>query len=126
MINEISSSDLSNEISMMRSGFAGTVILVEGNTDRRIYSKFLAPDARMLVAHSKDNVIKCVKESRTRRGDNRVVGFLDADLDRLEGHKRDPPLFMTDYRDMESMIMHSGALEAVLSEYADPDKLETF
>ena len=40
MIDNLSASDIANEISMMRSVFKGTVLVVEGVTDSRLYSKF--------------------------------------------------------------------------------------
>ncbi|MCQ2070112.1 MAG: DUF4435 domain-containing protein [archaeon] len=126
MIGSLSASDVANEISMTRSTFKGTYVVVEGETDLRLYSKFIPQDkVRILVAHSKDNVCKAVSIS-TRRADDRVVGIIDRDLDGLLGTKRVPPLFMTDGRDMESTLMCSQAFDAVVFEYGDGKRMADF
>lgn len=127
MIDNLSASDIANEISMMRSVFKGTVLVVEGVTDSRLYSKFTdKKGVRILIAHSKDNVRRSVTECQTRRGDSKVVGITDKDIDGLIGRRKSPPLFETDRNDIESMMMCSKALDDVMSEYADPEKLRNF
>ena len=127
MIENISASDISNEISMMRSAFSGTFVVVEGATDSRLYSKFIDSDkVRILVAHSKNNVVQSVNESRNRRKDMKVMGFIDRDMDPMLGRKRTPPIFTTDKRDMESTVMASPAMKDILAEYGSREKLEIF
>jgi len=127
MISELTSSDIANTVSMLRSSHKGPIIVVEGVTDGRLYGKFIDKDeVRIVAAFSKDNVRRSVSEIWGRRGDKKVIGILDADLDRLCGKAYSPPLFLSDKRDLESMIMSTGALEDVLTEYADPELLEGF
>ncbi len=127
MIDSLSASDIANEISMMRSVFKGTVLVVEGVTDSRLYSKFARKETvKVMIAHSKDNVRRSVTECLTRRGDGKVVGIIDKDIDALIGRKKSPPLFGTDRNDIESMMMCSKAFDDVMSEYADPEKLKAF
>jgi hypothetical protein len=123
----LSYSDIANEISMLRSAFDGTVLVVEGITDLRLYGKFIDVDrTRLIVGHSKENVRYSVKESMEKRKDRRTLGIVDSDLDRMNGVVRQPPIFVTDCRDCEMMIMKSGALQEVLWEYADREALERF
>lgn len=61
-----------------------------------------------------------------RRKDGLVIGIVDRDMDDMLGRRSSPPVFATDGRDMECMLIRSPALESVLSEYADPEKLERF
>ncbi|MGI6009138.1 MAG: DUF4435 domain-containing protein [Methanomethylophilus sp.] len=127
MRDDVTASDIANEICMMRSVFGGTFLVVEGVTDSRLYSKFTDKDhVRIVIAHSKDNVRRSVAECMTRRADSRVVGITDADMDRLLNRKRDPPVFMTDRNDMEATVMCSEALDDVLAEYGDPEKIKNF
>lgn len=122
----LTSDDICNQISMNRSVFRGTIMLAEGNTDLRLYSKFTEPDkVRILPAHSKSNVIKAVNKM-VRRGDGRTVGIVDRDLDDLKETTVSPPLFFTDHRDMEMMLITSSALDDVLTEYGDIERLERF
>lgn len=118
----ITSEDICNQISMERSMFDGTFLVVEGVTDERLFEKFIDKDAvRIIEAHSKDNVRHSVKDMSGQRGDRRVIGIIDADLDRLLGRKAKPPLFHTDCRDMEMMVIRSNALDDVLDEYAEKE-----
>jgi hypothetical protein len=127
MIDNLSASDISNQISMLRSAFKGPIIVVEGITDSRLYGKFIDRcEARIIVAHSKDNVKRSVAEVYGRRNDRKVLGIMDADLDRMNGVKYKPPMFVCDERDQETMIISSGALEDLLIEYGDHDLLENF
>lgn len=123
----LSSEDISNQVSMTRSVFDGTVILVEGVTDQRLFGKFADKDSTMIVVgHSKDNVRNSVNILSGKRRDDKVIGIIDSDLDGLKGKKVSPPLFHTDCRDMEMMVIRSNALEDVLDEYGDQELLNRF
>lgn len=126
MRRHLTASDIANSISMMGTVFHGTHLVVEGVTDSRLYSKFIDRDVRITIAHSKDNVKDVMREASRRKGMKSVVGIMDADLDHLLGNTARPPLFATDTRDMESMIVLSDSFREVLFEYADPEKLEGF
>ncbi len=127
MRNSLTPTDIANEISMLASSGKDTVLVVEGITDSRLYSKFSDNDkVKVVIGHSKSNVRKAVDECWHNRKITSVVGIVDADLDRIQGRKRTPPIFQTDYRDLEIMMMSSPALGDVLSEYADTEALEAF
>lgn len=112
---------------MMHSAFPGTLMVVEGPTDHRLYGKFTdRDDVRTVIAYSKDNVKGVVKEVTNKRGLKDVLGIVDADLDILFGNRVDPPLFRTDTRDAESMITSSDSFREVMWEYADQEKLASF
>lgn len=122
----ISHIDVANTVMMLRSGFHGTVVLLEGKTDDRLYGKFLDRDkTTTVVAQSKSNVCKTLSELMNR-GDSKVIGIVDTDVDAANGTKRDPPLFYTDGRDLEVMLFFSDALDSLLSEYADRESLRRF
>ncbi len=123
----ITSDDICNQICMERAVFNGTFLVVEGVTDERLFEKFVDKDqVRIIEAHSKDNVRNSVKDMASERRDPRVIGIVDPDLDRLRGKKVRPPLFHTDCRDMEMMIIRSNALQDVLDEYSERDLLDRF
>jgi len=118
--------DICNQISMNRSLFKGTVVLSEGNTDLRLYSKFIDRDnVRIIPAHSKTNVINAVNKMAARR-DGKVMGIVDRDIDELKGRMMSPPIFYTDFRDLEMMLINSRALDDVLTEYGDTDRIARF
>lgn len=118
--------DISNQVQMHRTAFDGTFLLVEGVTDERLFEKFTSESVRIVECHSKDNVKGSIKELERRKSIDRIVGIIDPDLDRIRGRKVNPPLFHTDCRDMEMMLIRSRALDHVLAEYADIDELENF
>ena len=119
--------DVANTVMMLATAFDGTIAVVEGITDRRLYGKFFDKDnVEVIIAHSKANVRNAVKEVYTFRGYRSILGIVDADLDRLSGRKRSPPIFLTDTRDSESLMLRSGAYDDIVEEYCDPDRLEAF
>jgi len=119
--------DIANEISMKRSLFDGSFLVVEGVTDSRLYGKFVDKnECDIVVAHSKDNVRMSVREIFRRRNDRKIIGIIDSDADRLKGIVHGRPLFVTDCRDVESLMIKSRALENVLSEYGDANRIDTF
>ncbi len=127
MIGNISSSDVANEMSMMRSVFKGTFLVVEGASDCRLYTKFIdKQNVSIIIAHSKTTVMQAVNEVVRKRGDEAVVGFVDRDIDSLLGKQCKPPIFQTDKRDMEATILSTTALDDVLAEYGDPAKIKKF
>jgi len=112
---------------MKRPFFGGAFLIVEGVTDCRLYGKFADRDVcEIVVAHSKDNVRISVRESYLRRNDKKVLGIVDADLDRLKGNMQSRPIFVTDCRDTDTVMIKSEALDDVLSEYGDPEKMGAF
>jgi len=118
--------DICNQIMMNRSLFKGMIVIAEGNTDQRLYGKFMDPkEARIIPAHSKSNVISVVNRMSARR-DGKLLGIIDRDLDDLKGRLQSAPLFYTDFRDLEMMILNSDALSDVLAEYGDTDRIERF
>jgi len=126
MTESYSANDLANEISMLRSAFRGTVLVVEGVTDSRLYAKYIDDSkVHVIIGHSKDNVKRAVVECQRRR-DRAVIGIVDQDLDRMIGRGSAPPVFVTDLHDMECMIICSPALNDVLTEYGDQDAIDRF
>ena len=85
----IDSRDVANTVMMLATAFDGTIVVVEGITDRRLYGKFMDKDStEVVIAHSKTNVRNSVRDTYTERGFRSVIGIIDADLDRLNGRKR--------------------------------------
>ena len=112
MIGAISPSDVANEMSMMRSVFKGTFLVVEGASDCRLYTKFIdKKNVRIVVAHSKTTVMQAVDNVVRKRCDDKVIGFVDRDMDSLLGKKTKAPIFQTDKRDMETTILSTNALD---------------
>lgn len=77
----LTADDICNQISMNRTVFDGTVIVSEGNTDMRLYDKFVVKGSVMTIpAHSKDNVRRVVTKMASRK-DKAILGIMDRDMD---------------------------------------------
>ena len=121
----LSSNDICNQMSMMRTVFDGVFLIVEGVTDHRLFEKFVDKESvRIVQAHSKDKVRSTVRDMNGRRSDKKVIGIMDPDLELVNGRKVIPPLFYTDCRDMEMMLIHSNAFDDLIDEYAEREKVE--
>lgn len=122
----LTSDDISNQISMMRSVFNGTIVVVEGVTDQRLFEKFIDKEnVRLIQAHSKDKVKSTVKCMEQKRKDNKIIGIVDPDLDLVEGFKQKHPIYYTDCRDMEMMLIRSNAFNDVMDEYGNRDVIDS-
>lgn len=123
----LTTEDICNELSMERTVFDGAFLVVEGITDSRLFGKFVdRGEVSIVIAHSKDNVRGVIREMSERRRDGRTLGIVDPDLDLLRRRRARRPLFHTDCRDMEMMAIRSNALDDIISEYGDPDKVSRF
>ncbi|MDF2612899.1 MAG: hypothetical protein K0S71_685 [Clostridia bacterium] len=119
---------LVTKIKMLRSGRVfKSFLVVEGNTDSRLYGKFInEKTCEVVIADSKSNVIQCI-ETCDKEKLQGIVGIIDADFWRLEHqHAASVNLFLTDYHDLECMLINSLAYENVLSEYASKNKYMRF
>jgi hypothetical protein len=123
----IKASHVANEIRMKRSLHKGSFVIVEGDTDARFYKKFVRRDrCKVIVAHDKFNTLAALEALEKERFAG-VLGIVDADFWRLDGTEvKSKNLFSTDTHDLETMIMRSGALENVLTEFADEQELKNF
>ena len=120
----LTSEDLSNQISMMRTTYHGVIIVVEGVTDQRLFEKFIDKDNVWLMqAHSKDKVKSTVLCMKEKRNDNKIIGIVDPDLDLVNGRIAKHPIYNTDCRDMEMMLIRSNAFNDVMDEYADSERI---
>ncbi len=116
----------SNEIRMLRSVFKGTILLVEGDSDARVYKRFVEkPNCEVKPGHSKINVLDALKllESAKIEG---ILAIVDADYWRIEGKEiASGNLFLTDSHDLETMILnHPEILEKIISEYGSDNRVE--
>lgn len=99
-------------------------ILVEGETDRRLFEGLFRKDkCRVMGENGKSNVIEILRQLK-RYSVNGVIGIVDDDFDSLNGISHDlENLFYTDTHDIETLIMCSPAFEKVINEFGDMNKI---
>jgi hypothetical protein len=98
--------------------------LVEGNSDKKFYTRFVDDTCEIVVAHGKEQVIAVMSllDSGNFTG---AVAIVDADFDPLEDSQpTSEHIFQTDTHDLETMLIQSPALDKLLREYGSEDKLK--
>jgi hypothetical protein len=120
-----------NSIRQRRSTFLGTFLLVEGDTDKKFYRRFVDQAVCTIVVTSGKpssklrviNILKILDESGFRG----ALGIVDADFDLLESLPEDSPnVVRTDTHDLEAMMLAKGGFEKLLNEYTSDEKLPKF
>ncbi len=112
------------EVLMTRMGFAGTLLLVEGDDDSRFFRGRIDKDAcDVVIAGGKLSVIGSIQrlDAQHFRG---ALGVCDDDCASLDGNpSASPNLILTECRDLDALLVQSPALERVLAEYGDKNAI---
>ncbi len=118
---------IANTIRLLRTHATSTVLIVEGDSDARLYKHFVDRNhCHIEIAHSKHNAVAALEllEQDSVAG---VLAIVDADFDRLENRLPSRPnLLCTDGHDLEMMTLRSPALEKVLAEFGSEQKIAAF
>ena len=118
---------IANEIRMKRSQFAGSFLIVEGSDDRRFMEPFTCKNTcNITVAQGKENVREVITILEEAHFEG-IIGLIDADFDRIENRRETSHnIVKPDRHDLETMLLHSLALDKLLVEYGSPEKLQSF
>lgn len=116
---------IANTVRMTRTLHKGAFLIVEGDTDARVYKRFVdETDCKVIPANNKDNATEVLKilENESLEG---ILVIVDADFWHLEGIKTNSVnLFLTDTHDLETMIIsNTEVLQKVLSEFGSTNKI---
>lgn len=126
MRNHIEPVDIANDIYMSRSSWPGAVCLVEGDSDSRLLSRVLRPEA-IQIAFGKENVIEVV-EICIARGADFVLGVVDLDDWAVDGWPAiaspiSDVVIGTDLRDFENMAISTDASDRLAEQFCyDPKR----
>jgi len=116
---------LANRIRLLRQVDPDKAILiVEGKSDLSIYRLMVSSNhCQVFWAEGRDHVQEVVRLLIELSG---VLGIIDADFLRIEADHRAFPsnILLTDFHDLESMIMHSPALERLLGHFGSDEKIK--
>ena len=118
--------DIANTVRMTRSQHPGTIVMVEGDTDMRLYANFINnAQCRLIHAGMTDNAIKALEILEHERFFG-VAAIVDADFrfwEKIPHSSKN--LFTTDTHDLETMLLKSPALDKVLIEFGSTEKIGT-
>jgi len=113
------------EIKMSRTGGSrGSFFIVEGEHDSRFWrSRIQQNQCELVIANSKRTVLKVVERLELERFGG-ILGQVDSDHDHLLGRTMaSAHLVYTDTHDLETLLLRSSALERLLAEHGDPEKI---
>lgn len=121
------SGDIVAEIKMMEADAKGFYWLLEGPSDIRFFSHRKHSKIKLIESGGKRNVIGAITALANDSLSEKVLGVVNADYDWLFSNLNRPDnIVTTDPRDLEGVLLRSGAFHKVIAEYACPEKVESF
>lgn len=117
---------LANDARMRRGQVKNAIVLVEGDTDVRLFEQILAEGCHLIDCGGKDKVVAAIGKLNQPPLSG-VVAIVDGDFDALERRPlRWASMARTDGHDIEVMLLSSRALDRVLTELGSREKREKF
>lgn len=112
---------------MQDNRFEGYYLIVEGNKDVKLYSKFIKKDNIRIRPALGNMKVKETLSILEERDFKKKFGIIDSDFNKIILDKIDMDcLFETDDHDIEVMMINSRALENVVSLFCTPEKIIKF
>ena len=115
-----------NQLRMLRRGFGGAFVLVEGTTDVALFKRFTDATAAHMSHVGNKELVSATVEIMNREAFSGVVGIVDSDRDRILGIAQTSNVFAMDHCDVECTLLLSDAYLKVMDEYASPAKVTRF
>ena len=114
------------EIKMRRTLYNGTFLVVEGRDDRKFWDTRQHENSTLVEAEGKHNVVGGIRllDQEHFAG---ALGVVDSNHDYLEGRGlASRNLVATNAHDLECVTCMSSALDVVMAEHGDPQKVDDF
>lgn len=127
MLDNLTSEDIASEVKLCRDNFSGTLVIVEGRSDHLFFSRFVDKShCQIITGYGKENCISVVTllESESFEG---LLAIVDADFWNLFGCPiTSSNILVTEFHDLEIMILQSNACYYVLDEFGSTAKIDRF
>ena len=122
----IDGATLANQIRLERATHMGSFLLVEGNSDAKLFGKFYDQQAcSIIVCMGRDYLLNAISELEFS-GFCGALGFADRDFSEfLSNPEFNGRVVFSDENDIEIMILCSSALDDLLQEFGVPDRVAT-
>lgn len=117
--------DIIAEIKMSRTAFKGSFLLLEGDEDIKFWRSrdIDAKTCQFVLAGGKSTVLKAIEEI-DRNNLKGVLAIVDDDCDSVRGIAlASVNLIRTETRDLETLMLSSRALERLLDQLGDAEKI---
>lgn len=126
MENNLLAHRIANAI-MMDNSFKGHYLIVEGNKDYKLFSKFIDDKNVKIKEAFGFEKVKLALQILSDRGYTNKLGIIDCDFSEILNieHNVDG-LFITDMHDIEVMIIKTQSLETVLRTFVSTAKIKAF
>lgn len=119
--------EIISQIKMMETDYDGFYWLVEGPSDLRFFGSRKLSCVELIASGGKRNIAGVISALSEESVSTRILGIVDADYDWLfDAGEKSPNIITTDPRDLEGVLLRSGALEKVLSELSTVRKINEF
>ncbi len=120
--------EIANEVLLIRAKYKGPILLLEGSKDERFFYRFVKNSEMPIIpAGGKEKVLNAVAILETYNGVQGFMGIVDADFGHIDGSLPESQnVIVTDYHDVEMMIIKTKAFDAVLLELGSEKKIREF
>lgn len=112
-----------DQIRLRRDAFNGIFIIVEGHSDKLVYSNFVNSETcQFTITDGKKQAMDTIRilDNTNFLG---ILAIVDADFDHLENNLPESPnILLTDAHDLEMMMLKTPALEKVIKERGSEEK----
>lgn len=126
MRQHITGDIVANAVRMKRTLHGGSFLIVEGSTDSLLFRTFVDEEAcRIEISWGKQSATDAAQVLNAA-GFAGFLAIVDADFDRLQQRAAIPNVIYTDHHDLNCMVLNSAALERVLLEFGNSDRVEAF
>ncbi len=124
---DISPSSEFTAIKIKRQDFDGSFLLVEGITDSKLFRKLLdCNSCNIRPVEGKENVLEIIKLAN-KSFEPGILSIIDADFDHISGFEYEHTnILRTETYDLEGLMLKSKALDFLLEEKSDKQKLKKF
>ena len=117
---------LAAEIKMTRMIHSGAFLVVEGVSDKRFWTPRCQDTCEIVDGEGKENILGGIQLLDLAKFSG-ALGIVDDDGDVLLGVTRNSKnIVATDARDCECLLLRSSALDTVLVEYGEQEKIRHF
>jgi len=101
------------------------VVIVEGHADVSVYDRFFDEEiCKVIPACGKDNAIEALYILEDNKEKN-ILTIVDADFDHIEDFEYNSSnLLLTDFHDMEIMIIASDCFKKLILKYGSTEKIK--
>ena len=124
--SSVSPDKLVAELKMRRTLHAGSFLVLEGKDDIRFWTNRCHGSCRLVDGNGKNNVVGGLLRLDEIEFDG-VLGLIDSNHDHLAGRPvPSPNIVTTDAHDLECLLCRSSALDSVLAEFGEREKIERF